>query len=191
MIKGNIKKGVRILAIEGSDLKEGKDCLVVCTIWRQDLLEGVISFYVKKDGSDSASKIISKVKRSRFKEQIKVIITHGTTIAGLNVIDISRIYKELKLPVIAITRKKPHPDLLSKAIFSSKMLSEEEKEKRSNLLDLIGKRSSMTSNGGYYAQFIGIKEQDAKTMIEGYASKLRVSHIITSGISRGESRGRI
>ena len=112
-----MKKGVRILAIDDSAFsKKDKYALAVGVIGRMNLVEGVLSFKIKPDGSDATSKIIAKVKRSRFRDQIKLISIHGITLAVLDRVNITELSKRLRLPVLCIVKKKPHKDDLETAI---------------------------------------------------------------------------
>ncbi|VVB77026.1 Uncharacterised protein [uncultured archaeon] len=62
-----LKKGARILAIDDSSFTKGdKDALVAGVIGREGVVEGVISFHVSVDGTDSTGKIIRSVKKSKF-----------------------------------------------------------------------------------------------------------------------------
>jgi endonuclease V-like protein UPF0215 family len=183
-----VKQGIRILAIDDSSFsKKDKEALVVGVVGRQDLIEGVLSFHVKVDGSDATGKIISKVKRSHFRDQIKLVALHGVTLAGLNMVDLRRVSGELKTPVVSIIRRKPHADELEKAIKSAGRGA----SKRLALLKEMNAMMPIRRHAGFYVQHAGIKADDFAKLQENAIRFLRLAHMIANGVSSGESKGRI
>lgn len=182
-----LKKGARILAIDDSSFsKNDADALVVGVIGRDNTVEGIMSFRVGVDGNDSTEKIIEKVRRSRFLDQIRVIAIHGVTLAGLNLIDTEKLNVELRLPVICIVRKKPHAGELSRAIRTA---GSNVHEKVSLLKRINTSKSRLI--GGFYAQYVGMSDAEAKSTVPKAFELIRLAHIIANGIARGESKGRI
>jgi endonuclease V-like protein UPF0215 family len=107
IVKTSLKRGIRILAIDDSSFcKSDSDALVVGVLGREGVIEGIISFRVKVNGSDAAEQIIRRVGKSKFLGQIRVVAVHGATLAGLNIVDAEEISDELGLPVICIVKKK-------------------------------------------------------------------------------------
>ncbi len=184
-----MKSGIRILAIEDSpfDRKEKKS-LLVGVIGRSGLIEGILSFKVSVDGDDSTSIIINSTKKSRFLDQIRLIAVNGNTVAGMNIIDLSKVSKRLKIPVIAITRTKPHPASFKLAI---KKHMPDVYKKKAQIIDRLSKLSHATKIDGYYVQCIGIKPSEVSRLVEGSVKLLRLGHMIASAIARGESKGRL
>jgi hypothetical protein len=184
-----MKSGIRIIAVDDSRFKRGdRGVLVVGVVGRGDVIEGILSCRVAADGADSTRNIIGMISSSRFKQQIRLVVTNGTTVAGLNVIDIKEVHSRLGMPVMAITRKRPHPDMLKASIRS--MRPEAYAEKIA-IIDGISKSAELSRVGGMYVQHIGI----GKALMSGYAGSsialLRLAHMIASGVSGGESKGRI
>ena len=116
-----MKSGIRIVAIDDSKFSPGeKEVLVVGVVERLGIVEGVLSCRVEADGTDATAKIIGMLSDSRFLEQIRLIVINGTTVAGMNVVDITRLHSRFKMPVMAVTRKRPHPAMLKRSIKTSK-----------------------------------------------------------------------
>lgn len=183
-----MKKGIRILSIDDSPFKKEdiKD-LVVGIVSRGELVEGVISFYVDVDGIDATEKIIKKVKGSRFFRQIKLIALNGITLAGLNIVDITKLNSELKIPVIALTRKKPSKKKLELAIKKAGK-NVEEKILSVEKIDTISKSARI---GPFYVQYIGLNKKELVEFLDSVYSMLRLAHLIGSGVVKGESSGRM
>ena len=182
-----IKSGARIVAIEDAPFSKGdKKVLAVGVVARRNAIEGILSFYVRKDGNDATKKIARKIEHSRFMSELKLVAINGIAMAGLNIVDIIYLSKRLGMPVVAITRRKPHSALMKKAIRASGL------DVKRKLL-LIGKIQSerIARIDGFYVQFFGAKEEEIRGMINIITENLRLAHMIASGIARGESRGRI
>ena len=94
-----MKKGIRIISFASGPIN-GKKALIVGVISRENVIEGILSGNVEVDGFDSAKKIISLIKKSRFREQIKIVALNGIAIAGLNVVNVYKIKKDLKIGFI-------------------------------------------------------------------------------------------
>ncbi len=183
-----MKDGIRILAIDDSTIFSFEEnVLVVGVIGRRDMLEGIVSFKVIKDGDDATEKIKKAVKNSRFREQIRIIVLNGTVVAGMNVVDLIKLKKELNIPIMAITRKTPHPDMLKKCITSSEKHDYINKLK---ILDSNIKSAKINGIRNMYVQSVGINKKDIAKHFENSVRLLRIAHIIANGVARGESKGR-
>ncbi|MDE1823600.1 MAG: DUF99 family protein [Candidatus Micrarchaeota archaeon] len=182
-----LKKGARILVIEDSPFKRNdKSVFILGIIARNDIVEGAISFYVGKDGDDAAEMIIRSVRKSRFSDQIKLVVTNGIAIAGLNIVDMTEIKRRLRIGAIAITRKKPRPMLLRRAI----RVMTKDREKLA-LFNRLSKEISIYKSKGYYLQTLGIEKGDAGRLVSDAVKYLRLAHLIAGAVVRGESKGRI
>jgi uncharacterized protein len=184
-----MKSGIRILAIEDSPFNRmQKECMLIGVVGRPDVIEGILSFKVKVDGSDSTGKIIKGLKGSRFIDQVKLIALNGNTVAGMNIIDMLEVSRKLKMPVIAITRTKPHPSLLKRAI---KLALPKEYRKKAELIDRMSRGMDISKASGFYVQCIGANPKEVKELVEPAVKMLRLGHIIASGVAKGESTGRL
>jgi hypothetical protein len=183
-----MKSGIRILAIDDSSFsKKDKEALAVGVVGRGELIEGILSFKVKVDGDEATETIIKKFKVSHFSDQIKLIALHGVTLAGLNMVDIMRVNKTLKIPVVSIIRRKPHSAELVKAI---KAAGSGSKRKLALLKRLNATLKTETSTG-FYVQCAGITSKEFAKFQSSAVHFLRLAHLIANGVARGESRGRI
>lgn len=186
-----MKKGVRVLSVEGAPFKKSdKDTIVIGIISRGQLIEGLLSLKVSVDGEDATDNLARRIKSSRFRDQIKLIALNGIALAGLNIVDIVELNSMLKIPIIAVTRKKPRLSAMSKAIIASTK-SKSSARKKIALLKKIKEAAEEFHIAGFYVQCIGINAHEVKNKLGEVVSMLRISHIIASGISKGESKGRM
>jgi hypothetical protein len=184
-----MKKGIRILAIDGSAFsrKEGGDSLAVGVVGREGEVEGVISFRVEVDGDDATEKIIKAVEGTRFREQIRLIAVHGITLAGLNFVDIVRISKDLGIPVAGIVRDRPRARELEKAIRASGTGV----ARKLSLFRRIHAGLETVRYGGFYFQCVGIEKEELRDVSDCAVRLIRLAHLIASGVRAGESKGRM
>ena len=190
-----IKDEIRIVGIDdGHFIKEkSKKVIIVGVIMRgAKQIDGVVSGYVEIDGDDSAEEIIRILKRTSHIHQIRVIMTNGVSFAGFNIIDMNRIYEELKIPVIAVVRKKPNMDKFLKALKKVKNY-----EKKLEILrKLPPPKPIRTKYGITYFQNVGISDEMTKEIIlktsihSRIPEPVRVAHLIAMGVTLGYSRGK-
>jgi endonuclease V-like protein UPF0215 family len=116
----------------------------------------------------------------------------GITFGGLNIADIKSINRATGLPVIIVTRRLPDIEAMKKAISHvqkpGEKISRLQSAGRLRTLDIDGKQ--------VVYQKIGLSSSDAEkiirlTIVRGLVPEpLRAAHIIASGITLGDSRGR-
>ena len=105
-----MKKEIRIIGIDDAPFDKFKrgEVLVVATIFRGgSWLDGILSTKVRVDGSNSTSRLIEMINKCKFKPQLQAIILDGIALGGFNVIDIEKLNKKTKIPVIVVIRRMP------------------------------------------------------------------------------------
>ncbi len=185
-----LRKEIRIIGIDDGPFNKFKDkeALVVGTLYRGgNFMDGLMSTKAKIDGTDSTDKIARMINKSKFKPQLRAIFLNGIAVGGFNVIDIKKLNKKTKVPVIVVIRS--FPDL--KKIF--KVLDRLKMKKQKKIIEDLPKPTKV---GKIYIQYIGTSLSDAKEMLKltcthSYIPEpIRVAHLIAAGIVKGESKGR-
>jgi len=195
-----MKEGIRVLGIDDSPFNKSgrkKRVLIVGAVYRNGIVEGVLSTFITKDGTDSTSKLSRMVSKSRFLQQIRLIIIHGTMMAGLNVVDIHSLSQKLGVPVIAVTKRRPDMERVYNALRKSSMKTgiKAFNAKRS-IIEKAEKAAGFSKarikGETYFIQPAGIDAKKAEELLNRFGVvALRLAHIIGSGIVKGESSGRI
>ncbi len=177
----HIKKEIRIVGVD--DCRLEPSTRVIGLVFRgASFIDGMISFFVKKDGRDATEKLISSFMNSRHRDQINVIMLKGITVAGFNFFDISRISRETGKPVVVVMRKPPGPDFYEAA---AKM----------GIMKAVESAGELRSHGELWIQKSGCSWDFAFQLVDmtsvhgNIPEPLRVAHIIASGLS-GDSHGR-
>ncbi|MCL5433816.1 MAG: DUF99 family protein [Candidatus Marsarchaeota archaeon] len=183
-----MKEGVRILSISCAPL-EGKKTMLLGIVSRDGIIEGAISTKVTVDGIDSTNKIIKFVKKSKFKDQIKIIAVNGIGIAGLNIINVYALEDALNVKVLSITRNKPRPSKLIKALIAFSRAEKVDVKERIKIVKKISKINIIKLDR-FYAQTYFEKKEAEKFYKEAF-NMLRIAHIMLTAIAKGESKGRL
>lgn len=186
-----MKREVRLLGIDDGPFIRGekKNVLVVGTIFRGgNFMDGLLSTYVKQDGSNATTKLISLVNRAKFKPQLQCILLNGIALGGFNVVDIKKLWQKTKLPVICVIRAMPDLKKIRQAL--SHVSGAQRK------WSLILHAPPIKKIDQVYCQWVGIHEEKVCKIIAistthgKIPEPLRIAHIIARGIVMGESKGR-
>jgi endonuclease V-like protein UPF0215 family len=189
-----MKQQVRVLGIDDSPFKFGVgSVLVVGALVRvPNYLESVMKTEVMVDGTDSTERIVEMISRSRYREQIKAILIDGIALAGFNLVDIERVYAELKIPVLTLTRDRPDIEKMKKAL----MKHFDDWKQRYALIAKHELKEIATEHKPLYASGVGLGWADFEEIVRistvrGVVPEpLRMAHLIASAMTRGESYGR-
>ncbi len=189
-----IKKETRILGIDDSNFTKNEDkVLIVGALLRGGFwIDGVVSTYIERDGLDATEKISEMIISARYKD-LRAIMLKGITLAGFNLVDIEKLNEKTGLPVIVVMRKMPDIEAIEKALTNLDQI-----EKRLEIIKNAGQIYSgkVREKSDIFFQFKGIEESDARELIRissmhsHIPEPLRVSHIIATGVVRGESTKR-
>ena len=199
-----MKGEVRILGFDDGafEPRSKKKVPVIGVVYRGgSVLDGALLTKVSVDGHDATATIAKLINSSRHKQQLKVIMFDGITLAGFNVVDIQEIHERTNIPVIVINRK--HPDL--KRVRKALENFSDGKEKWETIMK-AGKIKECVvsglagSKGGesrkVFFQSIGLTDDQTRQIIKlsctrGFIPEpLRVAHLLATALVRGESYGR-
>jgi len=190
----HIKPEIRIIGWDDTrHVKESKHIILIGAIYRgANYIDGMLSTIVTKDGTDSTEKISQSIRKSRHYDQLSVIMTDGITFGGFNIVDLKKLNKLTKLPVIAIQRKKPD---MKKFMAAIKKVFPDWKE-RISIVKRTGNVNQYRDKGiVVYYQYAGMNKDECEKILEltcihgNIPEPIRVAHLIASGLS-GESKGR-
>ncbi|OYT58713.1 hypothetical protein B6U81_07365 [Thermoplasmatales archaeon ex4484_30] len=188
-----MKKEIRILGIDDMPFSfEDEYVDIVGVILRgNSYIEGVIKATIEVDGMDATPVIISLIKNTKHRGQLKVIMIDGIALGGFNVVDGGRIYDEAGIPVLTITRNKPHSEKIKEAL----QKHFEDWEERWNIINK-GRTEELCGKYPLYIKRFGIGIKEAEEVIKistirgAIPEPLRIAHLIATGIKTGESYGK-
>ena len=184
-----MKAGIRFVAIASGPINGRERALIVGVVGRDGVIEGVLSSSMEVDGDDSTARIIRMVRTSRFSEQIRLVALNGIALAGLNVVNVPQLEKALKVKAVVLTRGRPRPRLLVRALNEFSKVSGKDVGGRISLVKEQAKTESVIAYGFHLQS--SIDGSEIKKLAKPIYETLRVAHLIARGVVTGESRGRI
>lgn len=190
----SVKHQIRVLGVDDSPFTfKTKKAMVVGVVARLPMyIEGIMQTEITVDGSDANEAIIAMVARSRYREQVRLILFDGVTVGGFNVIDIQRIHRETGIPCATITREMPDFERMGDALRAH---FPDWKER----LDVIKRNPLLKVGPRHHSVFATLSGMDAESLeeilsectVQGRLPEpLRIAHLISSAMVLGESHGR-
>ncbi|MGD0510802.1 MAG: DUF99 family protein [Candidatus Micrarchaeaceae archaeon] len=184
-----MKRGARYIAIASGPKGRDSRTILIGVIFRDGYIEGVLSGSVAVDGTDSTAMIIRMIEKSRFREQIRILVLNGIAIAGLNITDPKSLERKLGTKVVLLNRKKQNPKELINALRKFSISSGKNADRRIAIVSDYGKITPIKMSGVFVQ--CSLEPHYARKFAERAFEALRVAHMIARGISTGESKGRL
>ncbi len=190
-----LKSEIRILGFDDGafEPRSNSSVPVIGVIFRGGkFLDGALRTDVLVDGNDATEKIAKLINSTRHKQQLKVIMFDGVTLAGFNIVDVKELHDKTGLPVIIINRKMPNLNDVEKALRNF-----EDFDERWKAIEHAGKiKECRVKEKKVFYQSVGLSDEEAKEIIELSTTRsfipepLRVAHLIVTAVVKGESYGR-
>ena len=187
---GVIKPEIRVLGVDDGVFTPHVESLVpvVGVVFRGGYwLDGVMHTEILVDGFDATERISAMVMGSPHYGQLRVIMLNGVTFAGFNVVDIKALNAATGLPVIAVTREKPDPPLIHRAL--KHLPRSEERWKAVLNAGELFEVSTRKEDEKIYLHVAGVSLVDAEKIVwltstrSNIPEALRVAHLVASGMS--------
>ena len=193
-----IKPQIRIMGWDdGYFSRRNKRCLMIGCVFRGHMqIDGVIRTYISVDGLDATKQVAKAILNSKFKD-VRIIMLDGITFGGFNIINIKELFELTGIPVIALNRKKPNIKEFLNAMkklpyFKLRLKAVKDAGRIYNV-----KIKKHGQEGRIYYQKAGISKKDAEKVIKIsiytslFPEPVRVAHLIATGVTLGESIGRV
>jgi endonuclease V-like protein UPF0215 family len=153
-----------------------------------DLVEAVALTRFPVDGEGVTDFLADWVRGLRFRPALQGVVLGGITIAGLAVVDVEQLARELEVPVLVVNRRQPTDERLRAALESAGLHARRELLERAPPAHPVGDR--------LYVAACGLDPDEAAAAVRASRNKsevpepLRLAHLIAGAVARGESRGR-
>ncbi len=190
----HLKPEIRLLGIDDSPLLSDRILVIGALMRGGDWLDGVLSTYITRDGTDANERLATMINESKHYGQIRAIILNGVTFGGFNVVDIRQLHRATDLPVIAVMRRLPDMASIRAALGNLP-----DPERRYQAILNAGEITEVQTpwrGGPVYIQCQGIDKTDAAGIVVASAvhsripEPLRAAHLIATGVVLGESSKR-
>jgi len=198
-MKGFTLKGqTRVLGVDdGPYIRGSSRTILVLTVYRLDrYIDGIMTAEVATDGDDSSEVIAEMLNRSRFKEQVRCIVSDGACLAGFNVLDMDDLHERAGVPVVTCSDEEPDTASIGDALRAAFG----DRDERLSLITAHRPVRLELKDGPCWVRKVGIGSEDAeglvrKCTIHGRTPEpIRISHLLAKAlyehIEVGYSRGK-
>jgi hypothetical protein len=185
----SMKREIRVLGIDDSpfDKFSNRFVTVIGAFFRGGShMDGLVSTRIAVDGNNATKKLSEMINSSRFKAQLKCVMIDGINMGGFNVIDIHKLNRSTKVPVIVVVRRRPDLPNIKRILTRLGM---------SRKIALLDRAGPPLKCGKIFIQFAGISFEEASEIVKLTATHsylpepIRVAHLIGAGLVFGESKG--
>lgn len=180
------KRAIRVLGIaESFKLTHPKSVLTGVVMRSDFIIDGVVNSFSTVGGLDVTDAILGMF-RSLGRPDIHAVMIDGCIISFYNIVDLDRLYGELKIPVMCLTfsRSRGNPRAAIMKLFS-------DYEARLSLLDKIGEPVMVSTRfGPVWVRYKGLSYGEAKVLVSKFQrdgrrpEPLRVSQLISASVFR-------
>ena len=191
-IKKLLSRNLRIRVIGFDDapfqLRRNSPVKVAGVVCSGTRFEGMLWGEVRKDGNDATDIISDLLLRSKFNDQVHMILIDGLAFGGFNLVDLPELAHRLHRPCVAVMRKPPDILAIKKALMHF-----EDHEERIGVLEKAG---DIYEKEDFCFQVIGEKPEITAEALrrvsdQGYVPEaLRLAHLIGSAVITGQSSRR-
>jgi hypothetical protein len=189
-----MKQQIRILGIDDSPFKfkDEKATVVGALVRAPNYLEGLMRTEVTVDGTDATERLVEMISRSRYKDQVKLVMIDGIALAGFNVIDIESLHSSLRVPVVTVTRDRPDLEKMKAAL----MKYFDDWRQRYSLITRSELVEIETEHKPVYACGAGVGPEELAQLVRmstvrgSIPEPIRIAHLVSAAFVRGESYGR-
>jgi endonuclease V-like protein UPF0215 family len=180
-----------VLGIDDGPFEKGQSAVVPIVgviMSGADLVEGVAINSFPVDGDDVCDFLAGWIAGLRWRPALHAVVLGGITIAGLGLIDITRLAGAITLPVIAVTRRETTITELRTALEAAGLGAR---------VPILERTPTATRvDEGLYMTCAGVDTGTAQRLLRTTVGKarvpepLRIAHLIGTAIVRGSSQGR-
>ncbi len=189
--------------------------LLVGAVCSGTRLDGIVSGFVQRDGTDSTRRMVELIRASQFGGNVQAVLLQGIAVGGFNVVDIRGLAELLGVGVLVTTRRRPNVAAVQRALFSDDppgrprvrgAMRKWRLIQAAGELERLGPSRRALRRGAatglpardqhLWIQRAGLTLEQARALVlattlhGNIPEPLRVAHLIAGGIVAGKSRGR-
>jgi len=187
------KPQFRVLGIDDAPFSfKDRDTEVVGVVVRAPAyVEGVMTTRVAVDGRDADGRLAAMIGRSRFRDNLALVLLDGAALGGFNIVDLDALRAATGIPVATVTSKQPDPGSMEKALRARF----DDADERLAVLRRHKLSKVETAHKPLYVACVGMGTRDLADAIRrctlrgSIPEPLRIAHLVATAIKKGESRG--
>ncbi|MBD3185913.1 DUF99 family protein [Candidatus Bathyarchaeota archaeon] len=113
----SFKPGLQVVGIDDAmHEREDKHTELAFVFCKGTRIEHFLHASIEVDGMDATGVILKKLQDQPACRWFRLIMLHGITVGGFNVVDITQLSRELGTPIIAVTENTPDGDSMLEAV---------------------------------------------------------------------------
>lgn len=182
-----LKKNIRVAGFDDAPFEKERGSTVhlsgiICSNTR---FEGMLWGEVIKDGTNATQVVSEMLLKSKFYQQVNVVLTDGITLGGFNLINLPELARRVDRPCISVMRKAPDYNRIESALRNF-----DDFEDRWKTVQQAGE---VCCHGSFFYQVAGCSPEVAAEVLNlltdtgNVPEALRIAHLIGSAIKTGQS----
>ena len=158
---------------------------IICSGTR---FEGMLWGEVEKDGTDATDVISNLLFKSKFIDQVHLVLLDGLAFGGFNLVNLPELANRLDRPCVAVMRKRPDLKAVKEALKSC--------DGHEERIDLLAKAGKIYQDGNLHYQVSGEDPVVTAKVLSRLSNNgnvpeaLRLAHIIGAAVITGQSSRR-
>jgi uncharacterized protein len=185
-----LQKQIRVMGVDDTPFvkQNGEPVSVAGVVCANTRFEGMLWTEVDEDGDNATEVLITQILKSKFYEQLHLVLLDGVALAGFNVVDLQKLSVALGLPCVTLMRKPPDLHKMRQAMQHVSHTSE-----KINRMEAAG---PIHSCAPFVYQVVGLDPEVTLQVLErltdtGHVPEaLRLAHLIGAAVKLGESTRR-
>jgi endonuclease V-like protein UPF0215 family len=181
------RRTIRVIGFDDApfERRSGEPVAVAGVVCAGTRFEGMIWSTVQPDGWDATETLCRILTSSKFLPQIHVVLLDGISLAGFNIIDLPLLAETIQRPCVTVMRRSPNLDAVEYAI---RRLPEPERR-----LEILRRAGAIYQYPPFYFQIWGASPEVIAQVLQRLTDQghvpeaLRIAHLITSAVIKGES----
>ena len=89
------------------DRRDTQAPIAAVVVSAPDYVESIRTGHVTVDGKDATARVVHLVRSTGPLDGVRALLVDGAVLGGFNVIDLDALHRELRVPIVAVTRRPP------------------------------------------------------------------------------------
>jgi endonuclease V-like protein UPF0215 family len=181
-----------VLGLDDAPFVKGKQPavpIVAVLMEGHQVVEGVAVTTFPVDGDEATTFLATWLGSLRWRRMVQAVVIGGITVAGLGIVDLERLSRELGLPVCSVTRRPTSSSRVVRALTAAGF---------AHRIPIVERSPpSVRVAPGLYLAVAGTDPERAMAILHSTLGKsrlpepLRIAHLIGQALVLGQSRGRV
>jgi len=179
------KLHVRVVGVDDGSFRRSDTWapLAAVAVAAPDRIEAVRRGRVRVDGRDATAEILRLVRATGGLEGLHAVLLDGAVVGGFNMVDLDRLHRALRVPIVAVTHARPEFPAIRAAL---RKWFPRDAARRWSLLRRHRLFAMSPPGPPIFLAAVGCRQADAaqlirRTIVRGHVPEpLRIAHLVAS-----------